>query len=91
MQYEDATSPDAAGSDRILTLPNAITGVRLGLLPVFWWLLFSQEDRAGAALLLFTLGPPTSSTDMSPVGSTRYPTWEKCSTRSPTAFFSSWG
>jgi cardiolipin synthase len=60
MQYEDATSPDAdgssRGSDRILTLPNAITGVRLALLPVFWWLLFSQEDRAGAALLLFTLG-----------------------------------
>ena len=45
-----------AGSDRILTVPNAITVVRLCLLPVFLWLLFVQEDRANAAWLLAALG-----------------------------------
>lgn len=44
------------GSDRILTIPNVITVVRLGLLPVFLWLLFGKEDRASAAWLLAALG-----------------------------------
>ncbi|MEQ1786877.1 MAG: CDP-alcohol phosphatidyltransferase family protein [Acidimicrobiales bacterium] len=44
------------GTDRILTVPNVITIVRLGLLPVFLWLLFAQEDRASAAWLLAALG-----------------------------------
>lgn len=44
------------GTDRILTIPNVITTIRLGLLPVFLWLLFVQEDRARAALLLAVLG-----------------------------------
>jgi cardiolipin synthase len=43
-------------TDRILTVPNVITVVRLALLPVFLWLLFAQEDRASAALLLAALG-----------------------------------
>ncbi len=38
------------------TIPNLITLVRLCLLPVFLWLLFSQEDRASAAWLLAVLG-----------------------------------
>jgi cardiolipin synthase len=42
--------------DRILTLPNLITFARLGLLPVFLWLLFGREDRATAAWLLAILG-----------------------------------
>jgi cardiolipin synthase len=41
---------------RILTVPNAITFVRLALLPVFLWLLFVEEDRATAAALLAALG-----------------------------------
>jgi cardiolipin synthase len=41
---------------RIVTVPNLITFVRLGLLPVFLWLLFVQEDRAAAAWLLAGLG-----------------------------------
>jgi cardiolipin synthase len=45
-----------ARTDRILTVPNVITFVRLGLLPVFLWLLFAQEDRAKAAALLAFLG-----------------------------------
>ncbi len=46
----------SAGSDRVLTVPNVITVVRLALLPVFLWLLFGQEDRATAAWLLAVLG-----------------------------------
>ncbi len=42
--------------DRILTIPNIITLVRLLCLPLFWWLLFSRHDRFGAALLLGALG-----------------------------------
>jgi cardiolipin synthase len=42
--------------DRILTIPNAITAVRLALLPVFVWLLFGREDRAAAAWLLAAIG-----------------------------------
>lgn len=45
-----------AGEDRILTVPNVITVVRLSLLPVFVWLLFGKEDRASAAWLLAFLG-----------------------------------
>jgi cardiolipin synthase len=44
------------GEDRIFTIPNVITVVRLGLLPVFLWLLFGREDRATAAWLLAGLG-----------------------------------
>ena len=43
-------------TDRILTVPNVITVVRLAMLPVFLWLLFAQEDRAKAAGLLAVLG-----------------------------------
>lgn len=56
----DAASLDlestGAQEDRILTVPNLITVVRLACLPVFWWLLFTQEDRVGAAVLLGALG-----------------------------------
>ena len=44
------------GADRILTIPNLITLVRLSMLPVFLWLLFSKEDRSSAAWLLAALG-----------------------------------
>jgi len=52
----DVPVPAAAGDDRILTIPNIITVVRLCLLPVFLWLLFGQDDRAAAAWLLAALG-----------------------------------
>ncbi|MHB8379718.1 MAG: CDP-alcohol phosphatidyltransferase family protein [Acidimicrobiales bacterium] len=39
-----------------LTWPNAITLVRLALLPVFFWLLFTTNHRAVAAWLLGALG-----------------------------------
>jgi cardiolipin synthase len=49
-------SDPAERSLGLLTLPNAITLARLLLLPVFVWMLFSQDNRAGAALLLGVLG-----------------------------------
>lgn len=47
---------DAASEDRILTLPNAITVVRLMLLPVFVYLLFGQDERFWAGWLLLGIG-----------------------------------
>jgi cardiolipin synthase len=44
------------GLDRILTVPNVITVVRLCLLPVFLWLLFARDNRAYAAWLAAFLG-----------------------------------
>ena len=49
--------PDDGGRlDRVVTLPNAISLVRLACVPVFLWLLFGRENRLGAALLLGGLG-----------------------------------
>ncbi len=45
-----------AGEDRILTLPNLITIVRLLSIPLFVWLLFARDNRAAAAVLLAVLG-----------------------------------
>jgi cardiolipin synthase len=44
------------GLDRILTIPNVVSLVRLACLPVFLWLLFARDNRLGAALLLGALG-----------------------------------
>jgi cardiolipin synthase len=51
----DDSAEDAA-TNRILTVPNLITVVRLLCLPVFLWLLFHEENRAAAAWLLGALG-----------------------------------
>lgn len=48
--------PDDAATDRILTIPNVITVVRLLCLPIFLWLLLHDENRAAAAWLLGALG-----------------------------------
>lgn len=42
--------------DRILTVPNLLSLGRLACVPVFVWLLFGRDDRAGAAWLLGALG-----------------------------------
>jgi len=47
---------DEAGEDRIWTIPNLLSVVRLLLIPVFLLLLFGREDRASAAFLLAFLG-----------------------------------
>jgi cardiolipin synthase len=41
---------------RILTVPNLITVVRLACLPIFVWLLLSEQNRAAASVLLGLLG-----------------------------------
>ena len=53
-----AITSSASREDRILTLPNAITIVRLLCVPLFLWLLLGKEphDRYHAALLLGLLG-----------------------------------
>ena len=47
--------PTVAG-DRLLTVPNVISVIRLTCLPVFIYLLFGRENRAAAAWLLAALG-----------------------------------
>ena len=47
---------DESDEDRIVTIPNAITVVRLLLLPVFVYLLFGVEDRFAAGWLLLGIG-----------------------------------
>jgi cardiolipin synthase len=47
---------DDQGEDRILTVPNVISLVRLSCLPLFLYVLFGLDDRVAAAFLLFGLG-----------------------------------
>ena len=44
------------GEDRILTVPNAISAVRLACVPLFLYLLLGAEERLAAGILLATLG-----------------------------------
>src|SRR5687767_11117670 len=51
--------PSVEGSapiDRVWTVPNVISFVRLLMIPVFLWLLFGRDNRAAAASLLGALG-----------------------------------
>ena len=45
-----------AAEDRVLTVPNVLSLVRLLCIPLFLWLLFGRDDRAAAAYLLAMLG-----------------------------------
>jgi cardiolipin synthase len=47
---------DALATNRYLTLPNAFTLFRLCCIPLFLYLLFGRDNRAGAAWLLGGLG-----------------------------------
>jgi cardiolipin synthase len=38
-------------SNKILTIPNVVSFVRLAAIPVFWWLLLGADDVAGATIL----------------------------------------
>ena len=44
------------GEDRVLTIPNVISVVRLLCIPWFLYLLFGRDQRADAAILLAVLG-----------------------------------
>src|SRR5580765_2282552 len=46
----------ATTSNRIVTVPNLFSLIRLACLPLFVWLLLVQNDRASAAWLLGALG-----------------------------------
>jgi cardiolipin synthase len=52
----EAEIPGDQGLDRILTVPNAITLVRLACIPLFLWLLFGAGRQTDAAILLGVLG-----------------------------------
>ena len=54
MKVEEDAAP--SGDDRILTIPNAISAVRLACVPLFLWLLLGAEERRAAAALLAVLG-----------------------------------
>jgi cardiolipin synthase len=47
---------DDDGLDRIFTVPNVITMVRLLCIPLFVWLLFGAHRQTAAAILLAVLG-----------------------------------
>ena len=42
--------------DRILTVPNLVTAIRLACVPLFVWLLFGDHRQSDAAILLAVLG-----------------------------------
>src|SRR5580692_1437863 len=50
------SGPEAASLDRIATVPNLITAVRLACVPLFLWLLFGAHRQTDAAILLAVLG-----------------------------------
>jgi cardiolipin synthase (CMP-forming) len=52
----DQASTDAASLDRVLTVPNIVTAVRLACVPVFLWLLFGDHRQTDSAILLAVLG-----------------------------------
>ena len=52
----DEVVASVTGEDRIFTVPNVITLVRLAALPVFVYLVFGAEDRFAAGWVLFAIG-----------------------------------
>jgi len=52
---EDTDAADP-GLDRIWTVPNVVTFVRLACVPVYVWLLFGAHQQTWAALVLAALG-----------------------------------
>ncbi|HEU4894387.1 MAG TPA: CDP-alcohol phosphatidyltransferase family protein [Acidimicrobiia bacterium] len=38
-------------SNKILTIPNVVSFIRLAAIPVFWWLLLGADDVTGATIL----------------------------------------
>ena len=48
--------PGRSGEDRVLTLANVVTSIRLLGVGVFLWLLFGPGDQTAAAVLLAVLG-----------------------------------
>lgn len=51
-----AAADSQLSSHKYLTAPNVFTFVRLCCIPLFLWMLFGRDNRAGAAFLLGALG-----------------------------------
>lgn len=47
---------ESVANDRILTIPNLVSFIRLGGVGLFWWLLFGAENIALAGLSIFVIG-----------------------------------
>ena len=47
-------SDDGVVVDRVLTIPNALSGLRLLLVPVFFWLVLGMHDGWALAILMFS-------------------------------------
>jgi cardiolipin synthase len=56
MAERAAVDDEAPSLDNVVTVPNLITAVRLGCIPVFVWLLFGDHRQTDAAILLAVLG-----------------------------------
>jgi cardiolipin synthase len=52
----DAARSDEPGLDRVITIPNAVTALRLACVPLFVWLLFGAHRQTAAAIVLGVLG-----------------------------------
>jgi cardiolipin synthase (CMP-forming) len=52
----DVSAGTQVAENRVLTAPNVFTLVRLCCIPLFFWMLFSRHNRAGAGWLLGGLG-----------------------------------
>lgn len=48
--------PEPQVSDRILTIPNIVSFVRLGAVGLFWWVLLGADSPGWAAVLIFGIG-----------------------------------
>ncbi len=48
--------PGRVGSREVLTIPNILSLMRLGLLPVFLWLVLGPEARGPAVVVLMVIG-----------------------------------
>jgi len=55
-ESDGPTEPTEYPDHGLYTIPNLITLLRLCCLPIFLWMLFSNDDRLGAAVLLGALG-----------------------------------
>lgn len=49
--YPAVAVSQAEISNRILTIPNVISFIRLAAIPLFWWLLLAEENVSAAAVL----------------------------------------
>jgi cardiolipin synthase len=49
-------TPSVTGEDRVFTIPNVISLVRLLCMPLFLYLLFGKDDALAASILLGALG-----------------------------------